>query len=321
MVPATGNDGIRLFALSPQNAPGPPGKTTSVLVNIQRYLNHCRELTSRLRDKVGGQQWVTPENYPFSQDRPNGLPLLDWMLNADKGFVAYFRPRCGSTSLAMWFFANMGYHLRGVSVSAFRQDWVNHQREQLERVLDERWDSLHKFLVVRNPFDRAVSSYLHTVNYPGESQQQLIRQHLGEDTTPMNLSFRGFVRFLQHADFDSAASIWRRQSSLSCWERGGVDDLVRLERMNEYLLALNRRYGFRHAPTYNSVTVPEGEQVVRHGGANVADVPFCDLLAYRKDSSFQSFPEYGQFYDQQLRQDVATLYAEDLTLYENADLR
>ncbi|NDV27504.1 sulfotransferase family 2 domain-containing protein [Desulfovibrio sp. JC010] len=277
---------------------------------------------NRVREKIASRHetWVTPENYPFSPPAQRGA-MLDWVLNSEKGFAAFFRPRCGSTSVTMWFFANMGYRLRGVSVAAFRKDWVDTHREELEQGLEKNWDSLHKFVVVRDPFDRAVSSYLHTVNYPSEAQLKNLSTVLGPDVTEKNLTFRQFMHFLQQVDFDNMASIWRRQSTLSCWERGGVDDVVRLERMNEYLHSLNKKYGFRHEPTYNSVTVPEGEHVRQAGKECFADIPFSELLAYKQGAVFKSFPYYSEFYDNELRQILSDVFADDLDIYENANIR
>lgn len=253
-----------------------------------------------------------------------GLMDVDWLLDEERGFVAFFRPRCGSTTLTRWFFENKGVKFGGFSISQFRVEWLGPRIDHLQQVLQDQYDRLHKFVVVRDPIDRAVSSYLHVVNNPRDSQWDVVKQKTPPGVGKHDLTFRQWVDYLETEDLDTCHIIWRRQSALSCWTRG-VDDVVRLEDMNDYLLAMNERFGLSAKPTFNSVTVPPREMVhYRRLGfleRCFADTPFRDLLRYKGKAWFERFPHYSQFYDQALLRRVRDLYAEDIRIFAHAPSR
>jgi hypothetical protein len=241
---------------------------------------------------------------------------IDWLLHEEKMFACFFRPRCGSTTLTRWFFENIGYKFGGFSIAAFRNEWLQPRIEQLTAFLDAHYDELHKFVVVRDPFDRAVSSYLHAVNNLRNYQWDVIKKKISPEIQKEELTFRQFVDFLSLDDLDATSLIWRRQSVLSCWKRG-VDDIVCLEQLNEYLEQMNHRFGFAVPPSWNSVTVYEDEKI--HGyTARFCDSPFRELLAFKEQGKFRSFPHYERFYDADLVEQVSELYRDDIDIYVGA---
>lgn len=254
----------------------------------------------------------------------NALPTseVDWLLNEEKGFVLFFRPRCGSTTLTRWFFENTGTKFGGFSISAYRVDWLNERLEQLQAALSERYDELHKFVVVRNPFERAISSYLHVVNHTLDGQFNIVKPYVPDGVGKHDLTFRQWVRYLEQIDLDTSHILWRRQSALSCWTRG-VDDIVKLDSMNDYLLEMNHRFDLTAQPTFNSVTVPKSEMRVIKGWFRrrklFADVPFRALLEFKGKAHFKSFPDYSLFYDSELRSAVEDLYRDDIAIFARAD--
>ncbi len=242
-----------------------------------------------------------------------GMYEVDWLLNEEKGFVLYFRPRCGSTTATRWFFENMGVKFGGFSIAAFRNEWLEPRLDDLQEFLDENYSTLHKFVIVRDPFDRAVSSYLHAVNNPRDYQWDVIKPYFPEYTEKHDLTFRQFVEFLHKDNLDRTTIIWRRQSVLSCWERG-VDDVVLLENLNDYLILMNARFRLDATPGFNSVTVFEKDKK-KQCDNEYADVPFKELLKFKQKNRFTNFPDYSCFYDERLRQDIEELYKDDLRVY------
>ncbi|MBL4810719.1 MAG: sulfotransferase family 2 domain-containing protein [Phycisphaerales bacterium] len=243
---------------------------------------------------------------------------VDWLLDEEHGFVLFFRPRCGSTTLTRWFFENMGVVFSGFSISAYRVEWLTRQMEHLQEVLDSRYDKLHKFVVLRDPVERAVSSYLHVVNNPADSQWNVVKPFVDPSLEKHDFTFRQWVDYLGKIDLDTAHIIWRRQSVLSCWARG-VDDIVSLDQMNDYLLRMNSRFNLPTQPTFNSVTVPKAEKTKPRGlfrAKFFGDAPFRELLKYKGKAYFEKFPDYSQFYDRKLRSAIGELYQEDIRLFE-----
>lgn len=243
---------------------------------------------------------------------------IDWLLDEERGFMLFFRPRCGSTTLTRWFFENKGVVFSGFSISAYRNEWLAPRLEHLQQVFNQRYEELHKFVVLRDPIERAVSSYLHVVNNPADSQWDVVKPFVDDGLGKHDLTFRQWVEYLGKIDLDTAHIIWRRQSSLSCWERG-VDDVVSLEKMNDYLLDMNHRFDLSSKPTFNSVTVPESEKTHPRGLFRTkffADMPFSNLLKYKGKAYFVRFPVYSLFYDDKMRSTIEDIYQEDIRLFQ-----
>ena len=78
---------------------------------------------------------------------------VDYLLDMDRAFVLFFRPRCGSTTLTRWFFENQGVKFGGFSISAFRNNWLKPKLLQMNNFMERNYDKLHKFVVVRDPLD------------------------------------------------------------------------------------------------------------------------------------------------------------------------
>ena len=255
-------------------------------------------------------------------DTPS-MQNVDWLLDEERGFVFFFRPRCGSTTLTRWFFENKGVKFGGFSIAAYRTEWLEPRYGHLKSVLDQRYDELQKFVVVRDPIERAVSSYLHVVNNPADSQWVVVQPKVDPGLEKHDLTFRQFVEFLTREDLDACHIIWRRQSALTCWPRG-VDDVVLLEGMNDYLLEINRRLGLEATPGFNSVTVPENEKVRPKDWLRrpkfFGDTPFRELLRFKGKPYFQNFPDYSHFYDENLRRRVEELYSDDIVIVARANM-
>ncbi len=243
---------------------------------------------------------------------------VDWLLDEENGFVLFFRPRCGSTTLTRWFFENMGVVFSGFSISGYRVEWLESRMEHLQQVLDERYDELHKFVVIRDPIERAVSSYLHVVNNKTDAQWSVVKPLVDPGLEKHDLTFRQWVEYLSKIDLDKAHIIWRRQSALSCWDRG-VNDVVSLDAMNEYLGKMNERFDLPTKPTFNSVTVPKSEKTTPRGffkNKFFGDTPFSELLKYKGKAYFERFPDYTFFYDRKLRATINEIYKDDIALFD-----
>jgi len=251
----------------------------------------------------------------------NNINDIDWLLNEEKGFVLFFRPRCGSTTLTRWFFENMGVKFGGFSIAKFRNEWLEPRLEHLQQALNARYKDLHKFVVIRDPIQRAISSYLHVVNNPADTQWSVVKPFVNPDLQKHDLTFRQWVDYLSRIDLNKSSILWRRQSVLSCWDRG-VDDVIRLEDMNGYLLKMNERFGLDAKPTFNSVTVPDKEKVqfkrLWFRRQCFADTPFHELLKFKGKAWFEKFPDYSYFYDKELYNTVENLYSDDLKIFHHS---
>jgi len=159
------------------------------------------------------------------------------------------------------------------------------------------------FKFVRNPFTRAVSSYLHVVSHP----QRLFAPFRPAAETPEGLSFRGFLEHLRSVDMWTCNTHYRIQKLPfedqmdPPWDR-----IARIETLDADLQVVNREFGL-------SLTMPEERPARRRSlravgpATAVADVPFGEMSG--------GWPPYDLFYDERTDALVRTVYGADVDAY------
>lgn len=163
--------------------------------------------------------------------------------------------------------------------------------------------------IVRDPLERAVSSYLHA--YRTRYDDDAISKVLGRALTRRRrFSFREFVTFLEQSDLRNCNPHHRVQ--VAPVERRllfGIRPhrIIKMEQgLTAALAELERSLGLQ--PTDFADPVFRSEH---HTARAAQHQPAADLVSL----SHNALPPASTFYDDDLRQRVARLYAEDLRHY------
>ena len=179
--------------------------------------------------------------------------------------------------------------------------------------LDKSW---YRFKVVRNPYDRAVSSYLQLCRYPQYSLEIVKPEKLG------SLSFQSFLETIVkfptrkmerlgngHAGYQALA--YERHAYVHNRRHRNdtiklFDHIVKVETMHEDLEKfVNPATGAHFLPDY------KGDHLAkRHNETHsfVGNVPWDELKS--------RIPEdYGLFYNSHLKELVAKIFYWDITIY------
>ena len=247
--------------------------------------------------------------------------LMDWTAKAD------------CSSAVSMFFDHMGFYF-GVNYTelphAYRPAYYRRCGvPSLCQYLDPSW---LKFKMVRNPYDRAVSSYIHLMRHPS-----II--HLNE-TIAQTWSFRTYlttferqplkVRYnygLYHAGFQHRAfelEYWQQHNGTSVF-----DFIVHIEQPNDTLALINAHYRQQFKEMFPNKVISENEldafrlkRLTHHfvkrsdeeeGGVKkrrfLGDTPWSNI-------GDEHIPkDYGTFYNEALRKKVGKLFHWDLVLY------
>jgi len=95
------------------------------------------------------------------------LLVSDMLKNSDRKIIMDWSPKAACSIMVAMFFDSMGIH-QGINYTGFvhdyRQEVFYHKYGlvTMEELLDTSW---YKFKVVRNPYDRMISSYMHIMLY------------------------------------------------------------------------------------------------------------------------------------------------------------
>jgi hypothetical protein len=248
----------------------------------------------------------------------------------DFPLVLLFTEKAGCTSLTKWFLFHVGkleeatdYH---PWIHRYRKKVLSQQRgykQEAKRLLH----TLEKPVVklVRNPYSRAVSSFLSTLNnahgrVPNSWAHELVvaaRAHAGK---PMGgetaLSFHDFVEFL------AANGTGRRQINghVARQHTAGEERLggriIKLEQFAAEIRQLESEYGLVQSPL-DLITLSQHH---RSANQNAAAVPVwsadCEITTQQVRQFRKSgIPLYDTLYDERSRRLVRECYAADFEAY------
>lgn len=196
----------------------------------------------------------------------------------------------------------------GCLPSAEHADWIHDNNGTFRAGLRDLACADFTFVVLRCPFARLASAYLHKLVLRHDAAKRWIAQSVGAERA-RRMSFREFVDFLAEPDMLSADIHWRPQVDFLVYER--YDRYFGFERFGEVASELRRRLG---------VELVDARQWTRHGtdqftlvdDATYADAPPETIAAMHRRGLC---PSHAALYDASTHAAVSRLYADDISFY------
>jgi hypothetical protein len=243
-------------------------------------------------------------------DTPTHLFFLE---NVDIAIL--WSAKAGCTLAAKWFFYQRGELEKALEYSP----WIHDYRIDIYRTSDAYQLGVHRAVFgkmryirfVRNPFSRAVSSYLHMVRTTGDAEfHRPFNEFLGRNIElGCGPTFREFVDFLSSIDIQQCDIHYRQQAhKLEVNNLIEVDSIVHLESVERELVAVSRRYKLKVSSIRELSSSNHNTKRFRVGSTFVGDAPH-----YRTEEDL--YPDYRNFYDQELIERIAGIYANDFARY------
>lgn len=240
-------------------------------------------------------------------------PILD----SRNKLILIWSAKSGCTFAIKWMFAHMGLleevleHHRWIH--KFRGEKLYTSEAHKASVDDfiSCPDSYRVIRIVRDPFKRAVSSYVHAARCGYEDAK--IATFVGRVISKSSgYSFREFVSYLETIDL-SACDPHHRLQHHPC-ERfltPGSRFVIDLDQSMEALPKLERLLGLRQTDLHQFRESRHHTRAALQGNAEFSgDTPFNHL-----DKARSLLPDYRRFYDGDLELRVYNLYADDFLKY------
>jgi hypothetical protein len=263
------------------------------------------------------------------------LPLLIASLAANRRaplhapnfpIVLLISEKAGCTTLTKWFL----FQVRKLDESSRFHPWVHeYRRSVLNRQPGYRWNALRLTLfgekpmmkLVRDPYDRAASSFLETLSYAGREGGNAWALKLiaaaraqagkGEIAVPA-LSFRDFTRYLARTGTEWGQINGHVARQHMAGEDGRIDRIIKLECFAEEIRQIESEYGLIQSP------LPS----LTDSGHHRSKLQRTDLVTSLADIEFTSdqirdgrVPNYEILYDDETRRLVAEAFAADFGAY------
>lgn len=238
---------------------------------------------------------------PYAKARWGLLPLiLD-----EKKLMLSLAPKSGSLFGVSWFFYQAGLW-QDVEQ---HPKWAHHYRQEVYYKSPDYPASYRRFFaspeaytkikLVRNPYARAVSSYIHTLRTP-----HILYRDTKHRFTAKAFSFETFLNEVEKLGTRSCDVHYRTQTHeyerRSNWD---YDHIIQLETAFENIPKLEQEYHLKKSPLENFRESEHNSLRKRDGDKFVGNTVF--------DSGYIKHSPFPYFYNRELAEKVRELYAED----------
>ena len=221
--------------------------------------------------------------------------------------------KAACTTVIKWVFEQNGLLPEAMAYNSWVHKYRLRQYQKSERYLSrlKRLSSgaFEVVKVVRDPLDRAVSSYIHAYRhgYDDEAIAKVVQRPVSRR---QRFSFREFVAFLEQSNLHYCNPHHRLQVApieRHVLFRTRPSKIIRIEQgLNAALSELERGLGLP-ATDFTNPVFESDHHTVRAAPAGLA----ADLVHIPRDA----VPPAARFYDRELASKVARLYAEDFRHY------
>jgi len=242
------------------------------------------------------------------------------LINPEKKIALLWSAKAGSAFITKWFFYQMGVLTKAEEHS----DWIHNYRKEiyktptykqaLENLIDKP-NEYYTIKLVRNPYTRAVSSYVQSllmlkINHPA-AQELMTRE--GKLPLKEKYSFAEFLDALTFADIENDNMHWRCQTHPT--ERKGIitiNTLIKLEASAGILNHLEQQLNLKPTePSEFAASSHHNKKVESNEQSFIGNAPFS--VAVRRNT-----PPYDCFYNAELKKKVQEIYKEDFERYQYA---
>lgn len=245
----------------------------------------------------------------------NPSPLIDY----ENKLVLLWTPKSGCSFAIKWFFFQIGHYKAANDFS----NWIHHYRIQVFQKSKYNQFARKDFClnpqkynfikVTRNPYERAVSSYVHFLKMVNENHNA-VKEILGENfSTKDEISFEVFVNKLLDIDTTLCDVHWRQQlHPLEIWLKSRKVS-PRIIDLNDSLAgfkSIEQEFSLKESNLLKMKTSSHHTKKTSTFDKNnfVGDKPFSASIANR-------LPSKRQFYNDSLQEKIYNIYKCDFESY------
>jgi hypothetical protein len=285
---------------------------------------------NKLRSTWQALSQATGLNQLTGNDPPPGaaseLGRLLWtdprpLIYPRKRLIVVFSPKSACTSVVIWFFHHLGHSAAARDYSSWPHRYrteVYYKSALYRRAYERDLSKFSLVRVVRDPLERAVSSFRH-VQKGGLADKEIARALGRNDMSTAGLSFSEFLDFLEHCDLNTCDPHFRVQ-------RHPIEDRLPTRHLinasaEDLFSRLNEVEADLNMPITDFSTLEWLQKINRKHRHNEAPVAPADAYNHRFDREAARngvWPPYSAFLVPLARERLARLYARDIEAYGGA---
>ncbi|PGL86070.1 hypothetical protein CN931_07415 [Bacillus sp. AFS054943] len=233
----------------------------------------------------------------------------------DFPIILFWSHRSGCTSLANWFFFQIGLYKEAMNYAPFIHHYeyeIYKNRTNYYKDLELELLNLKKETIklVRNPYKRAVSSFLILYDNPYATKQwESIREYFyNNKNIQKGISFKQFLYYVKDMGPKSSQLDHHFSQQYIEGEEKVIKQNIKLENFNTIIPKLEKEYGLLSSDIslLTNSNHHRAHQMIHKG--NYADDDITN-------PNFPSLPTYRSFYDEEALNLVSEIFTDDFEAY------
>jgi len=235
--------------------------------------------------------------------------------------ILFWSPKSGCTSLIKWYFFQLGLVQEEIQKNAQWYFWSkylpnNYNRQHvIKQILEGKKD---KYKLVRNPYKRAVSSFLFTLN-AGFDPQRRFRLHkefekitnmFNNDKTDVNgMSFKQFLYYIKKVGPNIGEIDFHIAQQYVKGEEFFVNNYIHLDDFNSEIREIENKYGLIKSPLSEIIKSPH------HMSQKMTEKKEFAETIITPELFRGQLPTYENFYDKEAQDLVRAIFQKDFEVY------
>jgi hypothetical protein len=242
------------------------------------------------------------------------IPKNAIMVDVNRKILMEFSPKAGCTAAVTMFLNHMGFvqnEIYSVWPHLFREEYFYKRCGFANPCMYESPD-WYRFKVVRNPYDRAVSSYIHVMKH------EVLREMLIPAAQKDSLTYEQFLEILHKLPYTKMQGLlgahvgyqsqpYERKFWKSKNESAAIfHHIVHIEQIEEDLAILNNQTNSHFQQGDKGVHVTTRSNETNHFVGNVSWHLLQDHIPI----------DYGRFYNQRTKELATNIFIWDISMYK-----
>ncbi|GKU80695.1 sulfotransferase family 2 domain-containing protein [Niallia sp. NCCP-28] len=230
----------------------------------------------------------------------------------DFPIILFWSPKSGCTSILKWFFFQIDLLQKDIQQDPHKylftfQNQPDYRKELMEQLSEGK---IATYKLVRNPYKRAVSSFLYTVQQdyePLRKEFESIKNFFNNQTD--GISFKQFLFYIKKVGCDLESIDFHIARQYIKNEEIFVKNYIQLENFNAQIREIERHYNLKHSP------LSEISNHYHHFAPKMTLTGnFAETIISKKMLE-EFIPDYKSFYDKETAELVRDIYNEDFEIY------
>jgi len=229
--------------------------------------------------------------------------------------ILFWSQKSGCSSLAKWFFFQLNLLEEALklhpSIHYYRENVYfnnDHTNKLINALITKEKPTIK---LVRNPYTRTVSSFLHLVHYHDDSMFKNLWDKLNKHNK--GVSFKQFLYEIQKIGTDLPSINGHIAKQYMAGEEIWVQEIIKLENLSQSIANLENKYNMIKSPINTISKSLDHKSSFVNNTFNEKNIP--DKLFSQQDVLNRNLPKYEKFYDAETKQLCYEIFKEDFIKY------